>query len=714
MAQHLRGAERPKQSGSRKPDPSYIPPHLRGVNDPTLDLPPSFADRLAMVKDVSEKTGLGSGLAYPNGSTEDKKGNAYNLKPSRGTKTILSNEELDRLKINLESVGLEDVFNNTLPGPSTTSSTRKALTAKASNKPVLQSPFKEKSKASIKNKTDIDNRNTNPMALEPVLSAANKEHLRIKAHSGIANDSKLKPPEDSPPVQKYDSSSFKNAILASTKAAKRFPCPFKDCAVAYNGEGALIHHKHEMHEYCRVCEDFFDDWDAFHDHKLHSEKHICCDICSIDFMTSGGLELHYRQMHPGKNIVFCTACNMTFDCGAGLVEHFETDDCTIIKADDFARLRRDNQVAFQIVQDARNLRPTGRGYGDGFSERDSESSDEDDGNGLDLLDDDNPMDMDDAAIFARAFPVMQPRKSEMSPDEEEKKAAAKLDRLKGKHDAALTDYRSREPQVVGHQTIDKDFPVLPGGGVGINKQNLPIPDSDERNWPLPAETAMKVGGGITMPMAALLAPKAAAAVTTLPKAIAYVVLNPAEKSTPYSERHLVKNSKGEVILDPKNSGESFDFCRDGRGYHCFWPSCRDIFKNEQALRAHLISPAHWDLENECPGCHKVFRSAHALMAHIESASLKCCVKSLGDIGYIVGTITGGMIQVTSLRPDGSLVLEGKILDDPQGLVTRLRKDEKEMEEKIRVWRAEVEKEEERRYAEKMERQGRRRLEGEHW
>ena len=65
--------------------------------------------------------------------------------------------------------------------------------------------------------------------------------------------------------------------------------PFKD----------LKKHRKDMHDCCLVCDLDFPSWDAYHDHKLTSDDHIVCPICSQDFRSNHGKVRHIKQASRG-------------------------------------------------------------------------------------------------------------------------------------------------------------------------------------------------------------------------------------------------------------------------------------------------------------------------------------------------------------------------------------------------------------------------------
>lgn len=58
----------------------------------------------------------------------------------------------------------------------------------------------------------------------------------------------------------------------------------------------MRHHKVTRHDYCLKCDLDFRDDAALLVHKVGSEKHIACPLCSEDFKSTDGRDRHVRQV----------------------------------------------------------------------------------------------------------------------------------------------------------------------------------------------------------------------------------------------------------------------------------------------------------------------------------------------------------------------------------------------------------------------------------
>lgn len=122
-------------------------------------------------------------------------------------------------------------------------------------------------------------------------------HLRaLSSHSRTSDeitDSVVKPAETTRDLPQKE--------VPPTNFARNnpFTCSFPDCKRAFKTLGLLKQHKasdDSGHDYCKICDMDFKDDDALHLHKIGSEKHICCEVCSEDFESESGRDRHMRQV----------------------------------------------------------------------------------------------------------------------------------------------------------------------------------------------------------------------------------------------------------------------------------------------------------------------------------------------------------------------------------------------------------------------------------
>ena len=69
---------------------------------------------------------------------------------------------------------------------------------------------------------------------------------------------------------------------------------------------ALKNHKEEEHDYCRVCDEDYDNWDKLLEHKMNSVNHITCGVCGEDFRSESGRDKHVHQVRQIDILGFVT------------------------------------------------------------------------------------------------------------------------------------------------------------------------------------------------------------------------------------------------------------------------------------------------------------------------------------------------------------------------------------------------------------------------
>ncbi|KAL8999839.1 MAG: hypothetical protein Q9169_001380 [Polycauliona sp. 2 TL-2023] len=142
----------------------------------------------------------------------------------------------------------------------------------------------------------------------------------------------------------------------SASQTSKFPCPYPDCKRGFLKEGDLRKHKFQDHDYCKICDEDFEDDEAFHKHKIMSERHITCTVCSLDFRSESGRDRHYKMMHASAHNVKCRGCDEVFAKGAALLLHFEKDLCRPIdKAGISASQFEAQRSAMAMVLQTKNL-----------------------------------------------------------------------------------------------------------------------------------------------------------------------------------------------------------------------------------------------------------------------------------------------------------------------------------------------------------------------
>ena len=85
-------------------------------------------------------------------------------------------------------------------------------------------------------------------------------------------------------------------LAKSAKLDSKVPCTYENCTRGFTKESDMKRHKDEDHEWCRLCGVDCADDEALLEHKVQSDRHICCDFCGEDFRSDMGKERHMRQV----------------------------------------------------------------------------------------------------------------------------------------------------------------------------------------------------------------------------------------------------------------------------------------------------------------------------------------------------------------------------------------------------------------------------------
>lgn len=75
-------------------------------------------------------------------------------------------------------------------------------------------------------------------------------------------------------------------------------CTYFGCVRTFDSVRDMKRHKilEPDHEYCKACDEDFEDEERLLVHKIKSNKHIVCPICGVDFRSEGGRDGHIRQV----------------------------------------------------------------------------------------------------------------------------------------------------------------------------------------------------------------------------------------------------------------------------------------------------------------------------------------------------------------------------------------------------------------------------------
>jgi len=130
---------------------------------------------------------------------------------------------------------------------------------------------------------------------------------------------------------------------------------------------------------CTKCELSFKSFADYHKHKVHSRRHITCEVCSQDFEGHEACKQHHdlvsapapdstrvnaSQMHSHEQDMSCPGCNKHFTRLGGLMSHIELAECKYFQREIVEKNRKMKQNWYSNAQNARNFQDYGRTAGD--------------------------------------------------------------------------------------------------------------------------------------------------------------------------------------------------------------------------------------------------------------------------------------------------------------------------------------------------------------
>lgn len=415
-----------------------------------------------------------------------------------------------------------------------------------------------------------------------------------------------------------------NAVSQDSK----FPCPYKDCDRGFAKLGNLLEHKMNEHDYCKVCNEDFEDYDALHQHKIVSDRHITCTVCSLDFRSEMGRDSHYTQMHGSAHNIKCRACNVTFAKGAALLLHFEQNLCHPeekpgISADKFELHRAGVAMALQ----ARNRKDDGE--------------------------DDSLPAISGVPRRGSAAPSTTgggvPIESTEQPDFLVKDDFPPLSRIsEGRSPSPTGSNSSIYPLVEEHILNADNLAKLDQK----QKNDGKPPRTSQAGWPVVGKDRDDLDERMAnMSMSTKLFPN----------------VKPAAVPEGYVHSYQPSNS-GYSNLDFNTGIQLYQNTISGK-WECPYFKCRFRSDIRQDLEAHIHDPGngHRGFEHVCPSCLRRFKSPSALVAHLESASTRCKIRDSKGYNNILHLVSGGHLNVDGRHNDGSIRLlspedAGKIPD----------------------------------------------------
>jgi hypothetical protein len=426
--------------------------------------------------------------------------------------------------------------------------------------------------------------------------------------------------------------SLGEGTVAISIPPKLHPCTFPDCRALFEDEKKLVAHKANApeHDYCKRCNEDFENDDMLMLHKLKSSKHIVCPMCADEFKSTGGRDIHIRnvsiipsfypasalrtdgmKMHKTEQRLVCVGCAGIFTRAGALMGHIERGECRNIRSKDFAeqRIKKDIMKAAMLQEyEARE-------------DLDVQSEPDQDTGGVSL-----------AASITKGLNEAVFDKAIIKPSH-------------------LSTKRDREAAVVSSYLMDPDqhFPELETTAKASTKASV------KRAVDLLADDVE----GIDF-----------SKVPAWGGASGVKLFNDAKPSTIH-EWVADVNNKIDTLEDPEvmsskqSTKESYEDRMQWNPYEylnaltgqftCPHKICGRMFKSAKEFEGHLLSPAHTGGTIRCPSCLRIFKSHSALVSHCENATQRCKISKSANFRQIIDQISGGILEIGEGRfADGTV------------------------------------------------------------
>ncbi|KAL8647740.1 MAG: hypothetical protein Q9226_006309 [Calogaya cf. arnoldii] len=424
------------------------------------------------------------------------------------------------------------------------------------------------------------------------------------------------------------------APAGAASQTSKFPCPYRDCKRGFLKEGDLRKHKEQDHDYCKICDEDFEDDEAFHKHKIMSERHITCTVCSIDFKSESGRDRHYNTMHAASHNVKCRGCDVTFAKGAALLLHFEKNQCRPqdkdgISADRFEAQRAAMAMVLQTMNT--NRAATTESTGGSLSKLESVAF-----GGRSVA----------GSSVHGGVPIEASEQPDFLTDHDRDGRSTDF---AARSDASETTERPLSP-VSDAGTDLLSFPDDPPAA--LNASNLAALDQGGSrlvglgDWPALGSHENDVVNGTSkvvngMSNVNISAAKRASGEDPLSPGI-------------YAPPSVVPSKSGYSVAGEMKGVELQPNALTGE-WECPYYKCNFKALIRQDLEAHFDDRfnGHRGFEHQCPSCLKRFKTASAIMGHLESPTVRCSIRNSKGYGNILHLVSGGHLNVSGRHNDGT-------------------------------------------------------------
>ncbi|KAL8870163.1 MAG: hypothetical protein Q9174_003731 [Haloplaca sp. 1 TL-2023] len=445
--------------------------------------------------------------------------------------------------------------------------------------------------------------------------------------------------------------SAKPATAGSASRTAPFPCPYPECKRGFQGLGDLRIHKENEHDYCRTCDVDCEDFDGLHQHKIMSDRHICCTVCSMDFRSESGRDRHYIQMHGSAHNITCKKCGEAFAKGAAFLLHFEKNMCRPKTERGLnAGLFEQDRAEMAMVMQNRNKQIEMPGEA-GFLQSMAPASTWHGSAATSTVGGGVPVDVSEQPDF-------------LTSDEYENNDAEQWPSLSRGTVSEAGTVRPHSPTESYASTnllppSERDFPVLNATNLAtLNKKTKGddrTPKPSIMDWPDVSVTKGKGKGkerevddevlegmsNMSMNMSAKLFPGAPPTPVQGGWDAAPPSINPSRSG--FTD---IGNPNKAINLQPNAlTGQ----------WECPYYKCGRKFGFRQDLETHFADRdnGHRGYEHNCPSCLRRFGTASALMAHLESPTIRCKVRESKGYSNVLHVVSGGHLTTDGVHVDGS-------------------------------------------------------------
>ncbi|QSZ37166.1 hypothetical protein DSL72_009260 [Monilinia vaccinii-corymbosi] len=447
---------------------------------------------------------------------------------------------------------------------------------------------------------------------------------------------------------------------------------------------------HDTKVHCKICQVTFTEWTDYHNHKMTSREHICCDICSNDFHTDEGLKRHRTLLHPKEQDLSCLGCGKKYIRLGSLIAHLELDSCHAINSEareNLAARRRQRQQLHEkfkaslkniddnagisvlgsraIPTNATHPIPNNLAYPDvpppPTFEGKLTHTVEFGGWETTILEEDDP-----SRESQELISNIQPQSvMELQPGED---LISFTDVVKGmsqpwgipsKKIAKETPKPAEEvkyecfddsfPIAIAPSMKESNFPPLPSANnfkdAGMKAPNFMDTPLDDSKFSSIWDTKHIIANAQTPipppPTAASPVTDVAARAGGLPPLRMRPLVNPLPEKeyAPYDPN------------DPKFRAQRY-WVPFTQKFKCPHRLCKKSFNTESGLTQHLLSAAHAGNNRLiCPNCYRSFGTYTALTQHCESQGVRCKIREADNYGRVVDDITASVADVIGRHDD---------------------------------------------------------------